>query len=95
MIKNLKMEQEMIVAKREMLQLNPWSITLEGIILIAHKLMAALNYRCFSNIWYIFAAESRWLSLLVVRKPRSRSLFFLVDYLTSLCLRVLFIKSIL
>lgn len=36
----------------ERLQLNPWSITLEGIIIIAHRLMAALNYRCFSNIWY-------------------------------------------
>lgn len=28
-IKNLKMEQEMIVANREELQLNPWSITLK------------------------------------------------------------------
>ena len=50
MIKNLKMEQEMIVANRAKLQLSPWSIVLKGIIIIAHKLMAVLNYRCFSNI---------------------------------------------
>lgn len=52
MIKNLKMEQEMIVVNREKLQLNPWSITLEGIIIIAHKLIMILHYRCFSNICF-------------------------------------------
>lgn len=44
-IKNLKPEQEMTVASREKLPLNPWSITLKGIIIIAHKLKAILNYR--------------------------------------------------
>ena len=51
----------MTVASRGKLQLNPWPITLEGIIIIAHKLKAVLNYRCFSNIWWVFffPAEKR------------------------------------
>lgn len=56
-IKNLKPEQEMTVAGREKLQLNPWSITLKGIIIIAHKLKAILNYRCFSNIHFLLQRD--------------------------------------
>lgn len=52
-IKNLKPEQEMTVASREKLRLNPWAITLKGIIIIAHKLKAILSYRCFSNISFL------------------------------------------
>lgn len=68
MIKNLKMEQEMSVANREMLQLNPWSIIPERIIIIAHELKAILHHRSFSN--------REGVRLLVVRKPRFKTLVF-------------------
>lgn len=58
----------MSIANREMLQLNLWSIILERIITIARKLKAILNYRSFSN--------REGVRLLVVRKPRFKTLVF-------------------
>lgn len=74
----------MTVAGREKLQLNPWSITLKGIIIIAHKLKAILKH--------IFFAAERWLGFLMVRKPRLKTLFF--SKLLSFFMPMIFIKPI-
>ena len=65
----------------ERLQLNPWSITLEGIIIIATDWWQLSIIDASQTYGIFLATEGRWLSLLVVRKPRSRTFFFLVNYL--------------
>lgn len=81
----------MIVANREKLQLNLWSITLEGIIVIAHKLMAILNYRCFSNVWYFFCCREVVVKITGSKKTYIQDLSLFNLYVS----RFLFIKSML